>query len=146
MSPVDAAILRRKLEHIVTCLDNLRTIARMTPEEYSDKSHLIERKAAERLLQEAIEAALGINAHLIAELGEELPGEYYGGFLMVGKLGVLSSKLASDLAPSAGLRNRLVHEYEWIDDSKVFASIEMILRLYPQYVKAVEGYIESQGF
>jgi uncharacterized protein YutE (UPF0331/DUF86 family) len=44
-----------------------------------------------------------------------------------------------------GAARRLVHEYEWIDDAKVLASIGKVLRLYPQYVKAIEGYIESQG-
>ena len=145
MSPIEAAILRRKLEHIVTCLDNLRPIARMTPEDYADQDHFIERKASERMLQEAIEAALDINAHLIAELGGEFPAEYYGGFLMVGRLGVIPGELALELAPSAGLRNRLVHEYEAIDDAKVFAAIGTILRLYPRYVNAVEEYIEKQG-
>ncbi len=32
-------------------------------------------------------AALDINAHLIAELGAEVPEEYYGGFLTAGSSG-----------------------------------------------------------
>ena len=145
MSPIEAAVLRRKLEHIVSCLDNLRRIARMQPEEYASQDHLIERKATERMLQEAVEAALDINAHLIAELGGEFPAEYYGGFLEVGRLGVITGELAQVLAPSAGLRNRLVHDYETIDDAKVFAAVGTMLQQYPQYVNAIEGFIESQG-
>jgi uncharacterized protein YutE (UPF0331/DUF86 family) len=145
VSPIDAAILRRKLQHIVTCLDHLRPIARMAPDEYAGSERLMERKATERLLQEAIEAALDINAHMIAELGGDLPAEYYGGFVEMGRLGVIPNDLASELAPSAGLRNRLVHEYEEIDDAKVFLSVETILRLYPLYVSALQAHIESQG-
>ena len=65
-----------------------------------------------RLLQEAIEAALDINAHLIAEQGAPVPEDYYGGFLAIGTLGVIHETLARELAPSAGLRNRLVQEYD----------------------------------
>ena len=149
MSPIEAAILRRKLEHIVTCLDNLRPIARMTPEDYADQDHFIERKASERMLQEARSRVCSSNLRCI----DGLPGSRrfhedplpYGGFLMVGRLGVIPGELALELAPSAGLRNRLVHEYEAIDDAKVFAAIGTILRLYPRYVNAVEEYIEKQG-
>jgi uncharacterized protein YutE (UPF0331/DUF86 family) len=93
-----------------------------------------------------VEAALDINAHLIAELGSEVPEEYYGGFLKLAELGPLPPELARSLAPSAGLRNRLVHEYETIDDAKVLASIGTLLELYPRYVQAVEAYLTKAGF
>src|SRR2546427_3465129 len=104
VSPIDAAIIRRKLQRIMAFLDGLRPIARLSLEEY--RARFYERKATERLRQEAIEAALDVNAHLIAELGDEVPEEYYGGFLKVGQLGVLPVDLAGALAPSAGARNR----------------------------------------
>lgn len=144
MSPVDAAIIRRKLGHIAAALDGLRPIGRLGIDDY--RARFYERKAAERLLQEAIEAALDINAHLIAELGGEIPEEYYGGFLKMADLGLLPPELARSLAPSAGLRNRLVHEYETLDDAKVLASIGTLLDLYPRYVQAVEAYLAKSGF
>lgn len=143
MSPVDAAIIRRKLARVVTSLDGLRPIGRLTAEEY--RGRFYERKAAERLLQEAIEAALDINAHLIAELGGEVPSEYFGGFLKLGDLGIVAPELSRSLAPSAGLRNRLVHEYETLEDTKVLQSIRTLLELYPRYVQAVEAYLSKAG-
>lgn len=143
MIPVDAAIIRRKLQHITASLEGLRPIGRLRPEEY--RARFYERKAAERLLQETIEAALDINAHLIAELGAEIPEDYYGGFLKAGDLGIVPPELANLLAPSAGLRNRLVHEYETIEDAKVLGSIGTLLELYPRYVQAVEAYLIQQG-
>ncbi len=143
MSPVDAAIIRRKLQHIVASLEGLRPIGRMNVEEY--RARFYERKAGERLLQETIEAALDINAHLIAELGGEIPEDYYGGFLKAADLGIVPPDLAGSLAPSAGLRNRLVHEYEAIDDAKVLQSIGALLALYPRYVQAVEAFLTKAG-
>jgi uncharacterized protein YutE (UPF0331/DUF86 family) len=141
MSPVDAAIIRRKLQRIAASLTALRPLARLSVEDY--RSRLYERKAAERLLQETIEAALDINAHLIAELGGEVPAEYYGGFLKLAELGVLSAELGHSLAPSAGLRNRLVHEYEALDDAKVLAA-GTLLEIYPRYVQAVESFLAKR--
>ncbi len=57
MSPVDAAVIRRKLGSIMAALEALRPLARLSIEEY--RARLYERKAAERFLQEAIEAHLG---------------------------------------------------------------------------------------
>jgi uncharacterized protein YutE (UPF0331/DUF86 family) len=143
VTPVDAAVIRRKLAHIAAALDGLRPIGRLSLDAYGTRFY--ERKAAERLLQEAIEAALDINAHLIAELGGEVPGEYYGGFLRMADLGLVPPELARSLAPSAGLRNRLVHEYEALDDAKVLASIGTLLELYPRYLQAVEAYLATAG-
>ena len=141
MSPVDAAMVRRKLGHMMTALDLLREVQHLGMNEY--RARVWERQAAERLLQRAIEAALDVNAHLIAELGAEVPDDYFSGFLKLGELVIIGADLARQLAPSAGLRNRLVHEYEAIDDAKVFAAIGTILDLYPRYIAAIEAYLEK---
>jgi uncharacterized protein YutE (UPF0331/DUF86 family) len=143
VSPVDAALIRRKLGYITDALGALGPIARFSLDDY--RRRLYERKAAERLLQEAIEAALDINAHLIAEHGAAIPEDYYGGFVALATLAIVPEPLARELAPSAGLRNRLVHEYEAIDDAKVLAAIETILRLFPQFIEAVEAFLTRSG-
>ena len=143
MSPVDAALMRRKLGHIADALRALEPLSRLSLDDYQDR--LYERKAAERLLQEAIEAALDVTAHLLAEQGATVPDDYYGGFIALGALNVVPDQLARDLAPSAGLRNRLVHEYEAIDNAKVLAAIGSILRLYPKFMAAVDAFLERAG-
>ena len=47
-------------------------------------------------------------------------------------------------APSAGLRNRLVHEYEVIDDAVVIKAVRLAQDLYPQYVAAIERHLTSK--
>ena len=143
MSPVDAAIVRRKLARIMASLDLLRSIAHLSVDEY--RARVWERKGAERVLQEAIEAALDVNAHLVAELGQDVPDDYFAGFLRLGELAIVDRELARALAPSAGLRNRLVHEYDRHDDAKVHAAVATALHLYPRYIAAIEGYLTRQG-
>ena len=75
------------------------------------------------MLQELIEAVLDLNMHLLAQKADKLPDDYYQSFIQLGELGILSQDLAVALAPSAGLRNRLVHEYEAIDDTIVIAAV-----------------------
>lgn len=137
MSPIDAAVVRRKLGHIMTSLDLLRPMKAMALADY--RARVWERKGVERVLQEAIEAALDVNAHVIAESGHDVPDDYFGGFVKLGELGILPEELARALAPSAGLRNRLVHEYDTIDDAKVLSAVGTTLDLYPRYIQAIEA-------
>lgn len=139
MSPVDAALVRRKLARIAASLDALGPLGQLTLPEY--RARLYERKAAERFHR-------GGAGHQCAHhRGARRGGarHYYGGFVKLGDLGVVPRELALSLAPSAGLRNRLVHEYESLDDATVLASIGALLTQYPTYVQAVESYLIKTG-
>ena len=143
MSPIDAAIVRAKLGHIMTSLDLLRPMRSMPLADY--QTRVWERKGVERVLQETIEAALDINAHMIAERGHDVPDDYFGGFVKLGELGILPQELTRALAPSAGLRNRLVHEYDTLDDVKVLTAVGTMLDLYPRYIQAIEAELTKLG-
>lgn len=92
-------------------------------------------------MQELIEAAIDINTHIIVGSGNPAPDDYYESFIRAGELKILSLELSEKLAPSAGLRNRLVHEYDLLDHSMVLDAITMTEQLYPKYVKEIVGYI-----
>lgn len=141
MTAADILIVQRKLSVITEALSLLEPIADMPLTEYLGKVY--ERKAAERILQTLIDAAVDINTHLLVDAGFPPPADYYSSFVDVArKLGVLDIKLATSLAPSAGLRNRLIHEYDNIDDAIVHASMKVALKLYPDYVDAVLHFVE----
>lgn len=142
MSPAEAEIVRRKLAVIVENLNALAPIGKMSGEEYLQDIYM--RKAAERLLQELIEAAIDINTHIIVQTGHAAPDDYYESFIAAGKLMIISASLAEKLAPSAGLRNRLVHEYDLLEHSLVLDAVKMAEELYPEYVKEIEDYISRR--
>jgi uncharacterized protein YutE (UPF0331/DUF86 family) len=143
LSPVEKDIVKRKLAVIVRNLEALTGISRLTRQEYEED--LYRRKAAERLLQELIEAAIDINTPLMVELGGTVPDSYYESFLELGSLHVLGADLARSLAPSAGLRNRIVHEYDAIDDSIVYDSVGQATTLYTEYVRIINNYIDASA-
>jgi uncharacterized protein YutE (UPF0331/DUF86 family) len=143
MSPFDVEILKRKLAILVENLKALEPILRMREEEYI--SDLYKRKATERLLQELIEAAIDINIHLIVQAERTPPDDYYESCIKAGELGIISANLAIELAPSAGLRNRLVHEYDQLDHPIVLKTVERAEELYPRFVKEVNDYIERKA-
>lgn len=142
MSPLDREIIRRKLAVIVENLNALKPISGMKKDEYLEDVY--KRKATERLLQELIEAAIDINTHIIVQTGHAAPDDYYESFIRAGELGIISMRLAEKVAPSAGLRNRLVHEYDLLEHSLVLDAVRMADELYPVYVKEIERYISGR--
>jgi uncharacterized protein YutE (UPF0331/DUF86 family) len=137
VSPFDVEIIQAKLSIILENLKALEPIKGMDRDEYL--RDLYKRKATERLLQELIEAAIDINVHMIVGLGYAPPDDYYRSFIRAGELRILSPELAEKLAPSAGLRNRLVHEYDRIDHSIILKAVAMTKELYPKYVEEVSS-------
>lgn len=91
--------------------------------------------AAERYLERIITRAIDINNHCIAELGNgsESVRTYEDSFLRLADLGVYPEKFARAIAPSAGLRNVLVHEYDEVDKRLVYQSIGNALAQYATY-------------
>lgn len=141
MSPIEKGVIRRKLAVIAENLKVLEPIKEMTREEYIEDVY--KRKATERLLQELIEAAIDINTHIIVQTGNIAPDDYYESFIKAGGLKIISVDLAEKLAPSAGLRNRLVHEYDLLEHPMVFDAVRMAEELYSEYVKEIEDYISG---
>lgn len=142
MSPVEEGIIRKKLAVMIENLKALEPIKEMTRDEYIQD--LYKRKATERLLQELIEAAIDINIHIIVQTGNAAPDDYFESFIKLGELKIISADLAEKLAPSAGLRNRLVHEYDQLEHSLVLDSVRMAEEMYADYIKEIEGYISGK--
>jgi uncharacterized protein YutE (UPF0331/DUF86 family) len=137
MSPLDIDIIRAKIAIIQDNLKALEPIKEMSRDAYL--RDLYKRKATERLLQELIEAAIDVNTHMVVGLGYAPPDDYYQSFIRAGELGILSPGLAEKLAPSAGLRNRLVHEYDRIDHSIILKAVAMVEEYYPRYVEEISA-------
>jgi len=141
MSPVEKEIIRRKLAVIIDNLKALNPIIDITRDEYI--KDIYKRKATERLLQELIEAAIDINTHIIVQTGNTVPDDYYESFIKTGEYKIIPLDLAEKLAPSAGLRNRLVHEYDTLNHSLILDAVKMAGELYSEYVKQIENYISK---
>lgn len=143
MTELDRALVRRKLATIVRNLADLAAVEGLALDEY--RRDRFRQKGTERLLQEAIEAAVDINLHLLSAAGKATPPDYYESLLSAGRAGLIPDDLARQLAPSAGLRNRLVHEYDVIDDAIVLAAVRAARQRYAAFVAAIERHLGGIG-
>lgn len=138
---VDPELVTRKLALITGDLGELTKIARKSLDEYL--SSPIDEVLAERYLERIIGRMIDINYHLITEAGLPPPRDYYDSFTQLSKLKILSPAFASRIATCAGLRNRIVHEYDEIDPAKVHEALQSAVREIPEYLALIHQYLQG---
>ncbi len=141
--PVDIHFIRRKIKLIQEDLSELDNLAHYSFDEIF-KDH-IKYLAAERLLEKIIMRAIDINQHMIAELGrgdEQVRG-YEDTFYILSQLGIYGEEFAKQIALSAGLRNRLVHEYNNTRQDIIYKSLNEAVAQYVKYCDSILKFIEK---
>lgn len=120
-----------KLNKVQNYYDELKSLSSISLDEYLGNS--IYRRAVERTLQLIVESATDINNMLLKMLGQKGAVDYYNSFINLAEQDIIPMDFALKIAPSTGLRNILVHEYEEIDDKVVYNSINPCLQYYLEY-------------
>lgn len=141
MNKIDTVIVTTRLDFLARYLDNLKRFEQISLDDYllDFDTQLI----TERLLQLMAQAAIDINDHILSKLNPGKSETNFNSFIILGKYSVITVELARQIAPSSGLRNRLVHKYDEIDPQQVFKAISLALQQYPLYVRQVSSYLNS---
>jgi uncharacterized protein YutE (UPF0331/DUF86 family) len=84
------------------------------------------RDIVERNLEIAAQCCIDISHRIISLEGARKPVDYYDAILSMGELGVLPPEFARYLAPLAGFRNILVHEYLRLDWDQVYRTLHSL--------------------
>ncbi|NLY39249.1 MAG: DUF86 domain-containing protein [Firmicutes bacterium] len=134
-------IVREKLAALQSYYRELAELQSISYEDYSG-NHLY-RRTTERLLQLIVEAATDINNMVLKKAGEETPADYYSSFIKMAEAKVFPLEFALVIAPSTGMRNIIVHEYQKIDNRIVYDSIKSTLEYYLKYMEYLEDYLET---
>jgi uncharacterized protein YutE (UPF0331/DUF86 family) len=82
------------------------------------------RDIVERNLEVAAQCCIDISHRIISMENARKPVNYYDAILSMGELGVLPPDFARHLAPLAGFRNVLVHEYLGVDWDHVYQHLQ----------------------
>jgi uncharacterized protein YutE (UPF0331/DUF86 family) len=137
---VDPELVTRKLLLVASDLEALRPVASRGEAAYL--ASRVDQAFVERYLERIIGRLIDVNYHLLTGAGHAPPPDYHASFVKLGEAGILDASFAREIARAAGLRNRLVHEYEDIDSAKVFQALTDALRDIPRYLDHVNRYLE----
>jgi uncharacterized protein YutE (UPF0331/DUF86 family) len=133
--------VRRRLDLILDYLSEIRPLTLMNLDEFLSDRYLP--RAAERLLEITVQAAIDINNHLLKQISGISEQSKSDSFINLGKLGAITPELAQLLSDSGKFRNRLAHRYDEIDYEIVFGVLGKVLEDYPLYVEQVENFVDS---
>ena len=133
---VDRYVVRARIAKIPEYVALLRKIRGMANQRHFVSDPLVYGNA-ERYLQLAIQAVLDVSNHIVADMNLNLPADNKQLFDLLAKHKVLSIRPSRRLAPMAGFRNLLVHEYMEIDRHRVYRVLEKDLGDFETFIRAV---------
>lgn len=147
MTQLDREAILQKLSRLVDRLDRLKRFENITLAAYLEEEDY--QDIIERRLELIIQSALDINKTLLKRVAGIRPPagaenfNNFDSFMLMAEHNFLPSQLAEQLAPSGSFRNILAHEYDDIDPSQVYAALQKALAQYPQYVRAIQTYLDT---
>ncbi|MCB1017809.1 MAG: DUF86 domain-containing protein [Acidimicrobiales bacterium] len=124
-------------------LDELDALRDATSSRLRDEP--LTRAAAERLIQVVVDLAVDVNGHVAVSASGAAPATGRDSFIAAAAVGAIDGELAERLAPSAGLRNVLVHRYTDIRTDLVAAAIPGVLDGFAEYARQMADWLARQG-
>jgi uncharacterized protein YutE (UPF0331/DUF86 family) len=134
---VDKAVLARKISAIQDAVARIREVLPTSAGAFHADRTV--REVVTLNLFVALQEALAVAAHWIADEGWDVPQSYGDVFTVLADRGILDRDLASRLRGAAGLRNLIAHQYGVVDVDRIFAIASSDLddlRLFCQQIAA----------
>lgn len=138
---IDQVLINRKISLISKDLKALKSISKLSLKKYL--AGIQYEVLVERYLERIITRMIDINYHLIVETGNPPPSDYFISFIELSELKVFPRSFAEKIAQAAGLRNRLVHEYNSIDEKKVYQAMKEAVKDIPKYLRYIKRFLEK---
>ncbi len=139
---LDPQAIGGKLRTMRRLLDELEGLGPVDAERFGREfaTQLI----VERIVSQVVDLAAGINAHVAAvELGAA-PQDLRRSFAAAADAHLIDAALAERLAPSAGLRNILVHAYLDLDVARLVAAVPLAVDEYGEYIRQVARWLAER--
>ena len=132
-------VIRRKLVNLTEFCRELEPFKNYSLQQYAGNYFI--KRTGERLVQLVVENMVDINSIIIASKNLPPSKDFYSSFETLGIIKVLPPDFAGALIPCTGMRNRLVHEYDKIEDGIIFNSIPKLLEMTVEYIGYLNQYL-----
>lgn len=138
----DPDVVDRRLADVRLAVQRLEELGELDAEQLDADWRL--RATVERVITVLIEAAVKLNTHVATSVLSQAPADYRSSFADAARAGAIDAELADLLAPSAGLRNVLVHGYDEVDLQALAAGTGMAVSMFPRYVEQMAAFTRDR--
>jgi uncharacterized protein YutE (UPF0331/DUF86 family) len=140
---IDREAIAARLRRLDECVAELRQLRPGTVQDYLASRRL--RSTCERELQVAIQCALDIGNHVIAEENLTAPEDQADIFHILGASGILPPPFTARILPMAGFRNILVHDYLQIDHARVYSILTQALTDLEEFARHIQAWLDRKA-
>jgi len=138
---IDKKLVKNKLADIEGYYKELESVLENSASEIiKDRLKL---RSIERLFQLIVDTSIDINTHIIAETDITIPDDYQSTFIILAENNILPMDFALRIAPSVGLRNKVVHKYGKVDLKRMIDDIKNEIGDYLEYMKLINEYLKK---
>lgn len=133
--------IARRLDELDERLARLQPLRNRPRHDFDQDPYL--RDIVERNLEVAAQCCIDTCHRIIVMEGALKPTDYYDAILRMGQIGVLPATFARTLAPIAGFRNVLIHEYVRLDWDEVYNNLQQIGDL-ERFAKLIRAWLRNR--
>jgi len=138
---MDELSMRERIEDKINQINKYREeLGTFMPVSFEEYSKDISKKAAcERYIEKIAESAVDLAILFIRLKNLESPEDDDTSFFILAKNNVITDELSKKLSNLKGMRNRLAHQYEKVDDKLVFNAVDFeIEEDIENFIKCIE--------
>ena len=139
---VNRSVVLRKISHIRHALSRIKAKSKVSLDIF--KNDIDSQDIVLYNLQIAIQACIDIGTHIIADEGWGVAGSFSEVFYVLHNNGVININLTEKMVSMAGLRNILIHEYEYINLEAIYNILQTNLKDIEKFIIAVLGYFKLE--
>lgn len=137
---VNPDVVATRLAKLREYLGYLKQLRRYSYKQFADDPFI--RGNVERYLHLAIECCLNLGNHLISDRELRRAEDYREVFLILGEAKLIPMAFARRLAPMAGFRNILVHDYLKVDLRKVYEALQKNLPDFERFARLMARHLK----
>jgi len=134
---INKTLVEDKLSRMVEYIKELEPMLKLDTAFLLDKNNYRDLRALERDFQLIVDVMIEINSHLIKQLELNIPDDYTNSFITLGQNNILPAEFTNGLAKVVGLRNKVVHKYDIIDQKKFINDLKTNAGQFGEYMRLV---------
>lgn len=135
-------LIKRKINKISIYTDELRPIMGLGVNDIiSDYTKL---RTVERNFQLIVDTVIDINTHIISTENLPAPEDATETFHILERAGILPGEFAAKFSPVAGLRNKVVHDYDDIDVEKLINDMKDGIDQFGEYAIYIDNFMKRK--
>jgi len=144
-SKINKLLILEKLSKLVDYIKELDPILAADAGHFLVKENYRDLRALERDFQLIVDGMIEINSHFIKQLNLSIPDDYTNTFISLGQNKILPLDFSIKLARVVGLRNKIVHKYDIIDQAKFIDDLKNNGKQFKEYIKFIKQYLNENN-